>query len=530
MEAKSAAPSVTLLGLDASAIAALVQARDVSAREVTEAHIGRIEETHAQINAVVLPLFSDARKRADALDRNLGRGVPAGPLAGVPVTIKDQVRVAGAPTTFALASRRDLVDQEEGPLVRRLREAGAIVLGKTNVPQILFGFETDNALFGRTNNPWAQDRAPAASSGGEAANLAVGGAALGLGGDLGGSVRLPAHATGLFGLRPTSGRLSLLDSPPGVFAPLPGIVPQMGPLARSARDLALAMQVLVRPLEDRHDATITALGPVPDPSAVDLSTLRVGVCEDDGYFSASPAVRRAVREAAEVFQDRGVTLEIVPSLPTGRAMEITMGLLSSDGGDNLRNLLGTNTADKKLAATLQGMGAPRALLFVLGQLLRWKGDPRTAALMGVLGRKTTRELALLLGERQTFQQAFQDTMARQALDAVLCPPMATVAARHDAPDAAMLTAGCAFLFTLLEMPAGVAPVTRVRPGEETDRPTLDPAERNVAAHERGSAGLPVGVQVAAHRMREDVVLALLQALDVGCRGKPDYPTTPIDPR
>jgi Asp-tRNA(Asn)/Glu-tRNA(Gln) amidotransferase A subunit family amidase len=240
--------SVPLWSLDATDLSALVRARKVRAIDAVESAIARIEATHAALNAVVLPCFDDARRRARELDARLDLGEPGGPLAGVPVTVKDQMRVEGLPTTLALPSRKGLIDRDEGPLVSRLRAAGAIVVGKTNVPQLLFGFETDNTMYGRTNNPWDVTRAPAASSGGEAANLAAGGATLGLGGDLGGSVRAPAHVTGLFGLRPSVGRWSTLDVPPGVFdTPVLGLTPQHGPLARSARDLGLMLSVLGAP-------------------------------------------------------------------------------------------------------------------------------------------------------------------------------------------------------------------------------------------------------------------------------------------
>jgi Asp-tRNA(Asn)/Glu-tRNA(Gln) amidotransferase A subunit family amidase len=146
--------SVPLWSLDATDLSALVRARKVRAIDAVESAIARIEATHAALNAVVLPCFDDARRRARELDARLDLGEPGGPLAGVPVTVKDQMRVEGLPTTLALPSRKGLIDRDEGPLVSRLRAAGAIVVGKTNVPQLLFGFETDNTMYGRTNNPW----------------------------------------------------------------------------------------------------------------------------------------------------------------------------------------------------------------------------------------------------------------------------------------------------------------------------------------------------------------------------------------
>ncbi len=197
---------------------------------------------------MVVSLFDRALDEADAADAARSRGEPLGPLHGVPVTIKEQFLVADTPTTVGLPSRASHRAAGDGPLVRRLRQAGAIVLGKTNVSQMLIYHESDNPVYGRTNNPWDPERTPGGSSGGEAAIVAAGGSPLGLGGDFGGSIRVPAHFSGVHGLRPTAGRLTVLDTPGGIFpAGQEAIIPQPGPMARTVEDLALAMQVLAAP-------------------------------------------------------------------------------------------------------------------------------------------------------------------------------------------------------------------------------------------------------------------------------------------
>lgn len=170
---------------------------ECSARELVDCHIDRIEATHARLRAVVWPRFEQARAEADAADRARSNGRPLGPLHGVPITIKDQFDVAGLPTTGGMARLRDRIAPADGVLVGALRRAGAIVLGKTNVPQTMAAIETDNRLFGRTSNPWNLTRTPGSS--GEAAALAARCCALGLGGDMGGSIRVPAAWCGLYG-------------------------------------------------------------------------------------------------------------------------------------------------------------------------------------------------------------------------------------------------------------------------------------------------------------------------------------------
>ena len=274
-----------------------------------EAHIAQIEAVDEQLNSVVARRFDAARAEADAVDAARARGETLGPLAGVPITVKEQFHVEGMATTFGLPTRSDMLEGANGPLVTRLREAGAIIVGKTNVAELLFYQEGDNPLFGRTNNPWDLERTSGGGSGGEGAIIAAGGSPLGLAADIGGSIRTPAHFCGIQGLRPTSGRLTNLDSPPELFFPgMDAVVLDPGPMARTVADLELAMQVLAAPGLEKVDPKIPPV-PWPDPHAVSIEGLRIGFFEDDGYWPASPALRRAVREAAEILTERGAIVE-----------------------------------------------------------------------------------------------------------------------------------------------------------------------------------------------------------------------------
>ena len=293
--ATTIAATPTLTRASATELAGLIRRGDVSAREVVDAHIARIEAVNPQLNAVVFPMFEEARAAAEAADAARSRGDPMGVLHGVPMTLKDQHLVAGTPTTLGLPSRRGHRAAADGPCVARLRAAGAIFLGKTNVGQVLFSYESDNPLFGRSSNPWSLDRSPGGSSGGEAAIVAAGGSALGFGADLGGSVRVPAHFCGVHSLKPTAARLTNLDTPEGIFCEQETIPAQPGPIARHVGDLELAMSVVAAPGMDRLDPSVPA---VPWRESHGVEGLHVGWYEDDGAFRPSPAVRRAVRDAA----------------------------------------------------------------------------------------------------------------------------------------------------------------------------------------------------------------------------------------
>jgi fatty acid amide hydrolase len=199
--------ATTLTKLSAVELAQRIAGGEVSAVEVVEAHLARIAAVNPKLNAVVLTRADAAREEARAVDARRSRGEPLPPLAGVPITVKESLDLAGTPSTFGIETRVNHRATIDDIHVARLRAAGAIVLGKTNVAQCLIYTEADNPVYGRTSNPWNSERTCGGSSGGEGAIIAAGGSPLGVGTDIGGSVRLPAHFCGLVGLKPTSGRM-----------------------------------------------------------------------------------------------------------------------------------------------------------------------------------------------------------------------------------------------------------------------------------------------------------------------------------
>src|SRR5579859_2867699 len=232
--------------LSAAGLAQAIATRKLSAVEAVDAHIARIEQVNPELNAVVVSLFDDARIRARQADQ-----IPAGergPLHGVPVTVKECFDVAGTPSTAGLTARAGHRAHTDAPLVAGLRQAGAIILGKTNVSQLLMYVESDNPVYGRTNNPLDLERSPGGSSGGEGAIVAAGGSALGLGTDIGGSVRVPAHSCGIHSLKPTPGRLSVTGTVDIIGQAARTAIPDSGGLlARDVGDLRLALDVLSPP-------------------------------------------------------------------------------------------------------------------------------------------------------------------------------------------------------------------------------------------------------------------------------------------
>ena len=275
----------------ATELAGLIQSRTVGCRELLETYVERVETYDAELNAVVTLDLDAARDRADEADVTLGRGERWGPLHGLPMTIKDTFETAALRTTCGVPALSDHVPVRDAVAVARLRGAGAIVFGKTNVPAWAADVVCRNELHGETVNPWDATRTPGGSSGGAAAAVAAGLTALELGSDLGGSIRYPAHFCGVFGLKPTWGLVPSrghIPGPPGTLAEMD--IGSPGPIARAAEDLDLALSVLAGADEPRATAWQVDL---PAPSVA-----RIALWLDDPDYPIASDVRRLLESAA----------------------------------------------------------------------------------------------------------------------------------------------------------------------------------------------------------------------------------------
>lgn len=269
-------------------LAKLVRERAISSRELTQMHLDRIAEVNPSLNAAVEVWAEPALEAATGVDRRLAQGEQLGPFAGVPFSIKDSIQVRGAVCSAGtLGFAQSKPAQEDATLVARLRAAGGIPIARTNLPDLLFSFECDNLLYGRTNNPYNHSRTSGGSSGGEAALIAAHGSPFGLGSDAAGSVRLPAHFCGIASLKPTSGRLCRTGHVPGAGGWLE-MIWQIGPMARRVEDLCAMMNVLIG--GDGRDHTVVDV-PYRDPSLVSLRDLRVAFFTDNGIRPADAETR-----------------------------------------------------------------------------------------------------------------------------------------------------------------------------------------------------------------------------------------------
>ncbi len=311
---------------DATELAARIRDRELSPVEVVEAHLARIEEVNPQVNAVVC-VANDVLDKARQAEEAVVRGETLPPLHGVPFTTKDCFDAAGLRTTRGSRLFADRVATTDATAVRRMQEAGGIHLGHTNMPEFAFWWETGNEIYGRTCNPWNVEMTCGGSSGGEAAAIAAGLSPLGLGSDVGGSIRQPSSFCGIVGLKPTHGRVPLTGQWPEVMMRYM----HAGPMARSVRDVCLALNLLSGP-----DGADPYAVPVPAPGtdlSGDLSGLRVGWCAEGPFAPVDLQVQEVVAAAAAALEDRGCHVRPVDlsEWSQWQAQEISMSFFSGEG-------------------------------------------------------------------------------------------------------------------------------------------------------------------------------------------------------
>ncbi|MEM1413485.1 MAG: amidase family protein [Myxococcota bacterium] len=512
--------------LDATALLELMGAGEASSREIVEALHARADQVEPRVGAFAHQLRREALDAADAADAARSRGELAGPLHGLPLTIKESVDVAGIPSTLGMVSRKDRPAASDAVVVRRLREEGALVLGKTNVPQTLLApLESTNRLFGTTHNPWRHGHGPGGSSGGEAAALAAGTSALGIGTDIGGSIRTPAALCGVFGLKPTVDRWSNVGS----RGLLPGqelVRSQIGPMARSVRDLALLMATLDAPSMTPHDPRVP---PVPTRRPPERP-LVVGYYEDDGFLTPAASVRRAVREAAEALDRAGCRVERFTPPNVEEIVWLYFAGLSADGLATLDEALAGEALIDPIKTVGRLAHMPRRARQGLARAMGLMQETRVEKLIGALGEKRVKELWDLTARRTELKLEEQRAWDRAGVDVVLSPVYATPACpigmSHD------FTLGFASVsrYNFLDRPAGVVPVSRVRTDETVRSNARDRVEKRAEQIESQSAGLPLAVQVVGRPWDEATVLRAMALLEGEVRGGEAFPTTPVDPR
>jgi amidase len=446
-------------------LAAAIRRKDLSSREVIEAHLEQIERANPPLNAVVHVLAQTAREAARKADDAVARGDSLPPFHGVPMTVKDAWEVAGVPSTGGTLGRKSYIPERDATVIARMRAAGAIPIGMTNLPEFSFAFESDNLLHGRTNNPYNLSRTPGGSGGGGAAAIAAGMSPIEIGADLGGSIRLPSHFSGIAGIRPTTGRVPMT----GYFPPSIGWVSHFsaaGPMARTVEDLAVALPLISGP--DWIDSAAQDV-PLRDWRAVSVKGLRVAVHTDNRIMPARADIARTVMEAAKSLADAGAIVE--QAIPTGieQCLGIFTGIANADAGESVRMLL-ANVGTLRTHALLDGA-------------LNMSREPRSAAFLQGMWAQVDMYRSAMLSFLRNY-------------DLILSPVNALPAIEHGTCFREDIFPG--FSYTAAHNLTGW-PGAVVRCGTSTE-------------------GLPIGVQAVARPWREDVALAVTQHLETAFGG------------
>jgi amidase len=440
----------------ATRIGAAIRRREISAVEVLDAILARIAQVNPAINAVVQLDREGALKAARAADNQ--RAGPDRPFHGVPVTIKDSFDTAGIISTGGTWGRRSYVPPEDATVVARLRKAGAIILGKTNTPELTAGGETNNRVYGRTNNPYDSSLTCGGSSGGAAAIIAAGGSPFDCGNDTAGSIRLPAHFCGIAGLRPTNGRISRAGHITGPEGMLQSITAS-GPMSRHVEDLAIGLRILSGP--DARDPFMVPM-PLHDPAAVVLRDLRVAFFTDNGVISPTAEIARAVSESAAALKAAGA--QVTEARPDGIAEASASGfrMMTGDGGATLLRILDKWGSDKEHSD------------------VRASFEGRTAM--------PSPEFTALLEQIDVARVAMRAFL--EQFDLILCPVNVEAAVPHGTTGTRVVPgASYTLAFSVAAWPTGTVRTSTT------------------------SNGLPIGVQVVAGPFREDRVISALQYLE-----------------
>ncbi len=461
--------------MGASDLAQAIREKKVSSREVIEAHLARIDAVNPAVNAVTVVLAESARAAADAADNALAAGKPLGPLHGVPVTVKENIDVVGSATTQGLVAFKDALPACDAPHIKQLRAAGAVILARTNLPDVGLRFHTDNALRGATKNPWDAGRTTGGSSGGEAAALATGMTPLGMGNDYAGSLRWPAQCCGIASLRTTFGRVAQASSIPPEDSPITAqLFSVQGPMARHVRDLRLAL-----PLISGADARDPWWTPAPLVGPEISRPVRVAVTVDPAGEGVDGAVADGIRKAAAALSDAGYAVEEVEPPKIAEARDIFSRLITSELKVSVYPLLkGVASADALRFLDLSFAVLPQ--LDYAGYVAAFAARRAIARAWSVFQER----YPIVLGPVVTMQ-AFPvgfDVASEENFATLIRNFRMTV------------------LANLLGLPAAVVPVGV-------------------------TGGLPQGVQIIGARYREDLCLDAAEAIEARLGV-----VTPIDPR
>ncbi|PJF17934.1 hypothetical protein PSACC_02224 [Paramicrosporidium saccamoebae] len=493
--------------------------------EVVLTYCHQAAAVHAELNCLTEIFFEEALGRAIELD---SRSEKDGVLFGVPVSIKDCFDVEGVPSSVGVFRWKDEVMSSNAPIVQCLIDAGAIPFCKTNVPQTMMSFECKNPLWGLTENPVVKGYSPGGSSGGESALIGAGGSVLGLGSDVGGSLRIPAHFSGICSLKPSVGRLP--NSGSRRFHPSSLIiVPVNGPMGRCVDDLIPFMEACC----GKADVNIIPASFSFTPASASAK-LKVGVLRHLPFVDALPPCVRAVDDTISALQADGhEVVEFKFPFYTIDLVSLVYEALTADGGFYYKEALGDEPIEEILRPFMYLMSKPSIVLKLFAFMASSYPDKRPMRFIKTLGVKDSVRLLKMLGERDEFVAKMNAYWKDSGIDCLIMPAFATPATPHNSFPNVSFAASYTFIWNILDFVAGVVPVTSVDPEKDTLRVAksnddtdhhkshrLLEAELEYFYRPQKMAGLPIGIQVITPQYKEVEALRAMKIVEKALKTKP----------
>ncbi|XP_008488985.1 vitamin D3 hydroxylase-associated protein-like [Calypte anna] len=505
------------LSLPLLELTARLREGSLSPRTVLYTYLEKALEVTQQTNCL-RHLIPECEEQLQEIEQQKEKGL----LYGIPISLKDHISHKGHLSTCGLVQYLSTPVQEDSVLVKVLKRQGAIPFAITNVPQSLFSYDCSNPIFGQTLNPFNHQKSPGGSSGGEGALIAGGGSILGIGSDIGGSIRLPSSFCGLCGLKPTAQRLSLA----GTTGPINGIlavVCALGPMARDVDSLALCMKALLCQEMFQLDPTVPPI-PFNEETYSSSAPLRIGYYETDGYCPLPPCMRRAVQETRGALQAAGH--QLVPFSPPRIhyvMTELFLKTFFADGGCAWLDLFTGNTVDPSLKSLVKSCKIPRVVKKLLAVILK-PLFPRLAEYLRALsGMRSVKEMWNHHHQIEAYRAEFIALWRELQLDVVLCPVLGPAFTRGY-PGKLLTAISSTMLYNVLNFPAGVVPVSRVTEADEEELKLYrgccgDPWDRILKQAVSGAVGLPVAVQCVALPWREELCLRFMKEVETLTREK-----------
>ncbi|KAK2600390.1 hypothetical protein N8I77_009927 [Diaporthe amygdali] len=481
---------------------------------------GRVAlRAHEKTNCLTEVMLSDAERWLQDGGSSINL---KGPLAGIPVSLKDTIVVGGYDATVGYSSFVGNAQQKDGALVRLLKDAGAVPYVKTNIPISLLSFESTNDVWGRSSNPHNPKYSPGGSTGGESALLALGGR-IGIGSDVAGSVRAPAHFAGCYSLRCSTGRwpkYGMRTSMPGQE----GVPSVFSPMARTLNDLTYFTRAVIGMKPWTYDYSVHPLEWRPDfeQEYLQKRNLRIGILRTDGVVDPSPACTRALNTAEQAFAKEGHEIVEINPPDMYRALKLGSLLLNADGCSTFKSPMRSGEWEDTGANQMSWyMRLPRPFKWVYYLWVKYiRRDDIWAGLVRDWHAKTAEQNWKLVNERELYRAEWFEWWNQVGIDFLLSPPNATPAVPHDGMRDAVSSCGYTFLFNILDYTAGIVPVTHVDKALDGLPAKFDIKKLNGVAQgayklydAEAMHGLPVGVQVVGRRLEEEKVLAVMKRLE-----------------